>query len=147
MAEKTLRKLQKHILSIKKNAKENVELSDIAIKYKENFLNAICDDLNTAKALAELHAVIADKDITDSEKYELIKYFDLALGFDFANMQDDEDMDIPSEVLDLVAMREEARQNKNWEESDRLRDKIISLGYELKDTANGTEVRLKDGNI
>ncbi len=147
MAKKTLRKLQKHILSIKKNAKDIVALSDIAIKHKENFLNAICDDLNTAKALAELHAVIADKDITDSEKYELIKYFDLALGFDFVNMQENKDIDIPAEILDLVAMRDEARQNKNWEESDRLRDKIIGLGYELKDTANGAEVRLKDGNI
>ena len=39
-----------------------------------------------------------------------------------------------------MAERQEARKNKNWAESDRLRDEILGLGYEVKDTPTGPQV-------
>ena len=39
-----------------------------------------------------------------------------------------------------LAERAEARANKNWAESDRLRDLIISMGYTLKDTKQGQQI-------
>ena len=40
----------------------------------------------------------------------------------------------------LVKEREEARQNKDFKKSDELRDKINSLGYEIKDTSDGVKI-------
>ena len=48
-----------------------------------------------------------------------------------------------SEVIKLRDEREEARKNKDWEKSDELRNKINNLGYEIKDTQNGPEIRRK----
>ena len=45
-----------------------------------------------------------------------------------------------SKLEQLLAQRAEARANKNWAESDRLRDLIISMGYTLKDTKQGQQV-------
>ena len=47
---------------------------------------------------------------------------------------------IPQEILDLVEQRKIARQDKNWTESDRLRDLIAEKGYSVKDTKEGVEV-------
>ena len=44
------------------------------------------------------------------------------------------------EVEALLAQRAEARANKNWAESDRLRDEITKLGYILKDTKQGQQI-------
>ena len=41
-------------------------------------------------------------------------------------------------VQELVNQRDEARQNKNWAESDRIRDLLIEKGYLVKDTKEGT---------
>ena len=40
-----------------------------------------------------------------------------------------------------MRQRDEARQNKNWAESDRLRDMLMEKGYIVKDTKEGTEVK------
>ena len=47
---------------------------------------------------------------------------------------------IPQEILDLVEQRKVARGDKNWAESDRLRDLITEKGYSVKDTKDGVEV-------
>ena len=51
--------------------------------------------------------------------------------------------EIPEEILNLIEERKTARNNKDWEESDRLRDLINSKGYNIKDTKDGTEVTRK----
>ena len=53
------------------------------------------------------------------------------------NYQKPED-DIPEEVKKLVEERNEARKNKNWSESDRIRDILINKGYNVKDSKEGT---------
>ena len=47
---------------------------------------------------------------------------------------------LPEEVLELVNARNEARTNKNWAESDRIRDILIEMGYTVKDSKEGTIV-------
>ena len=44
------------------------------------------------------------------------------------------------EIKELIEQRKSARENKEWELSDKLRDRIIELGYLVKDTKNGMEV-------
>ena len=70
---------------------------------------------------------------------ELLGKFDtvLALSLDKKNEVRDE---IPEEVVRLAEERLKARQEKNWAESDRLRDEILALGYSIKDSKDGYEL-------
>ena len=65
-----------------------------------------------------------------------------ALVFDKVQPQQKQ-TEVPDDVRKLVELRSEARKQKNWAESDRLRDEIAKLGYSVKDTANGPEVEKK----
>ena len=52
----------------------------------------------------------------------------------------DEEFKLPEEIQSLVDLREDHRNNKEWEKSDIIRDKLFSLGWKLKDTPFGTKV-------
>ena len=56
------------------------------------------------------------------------------------NYKEEENV-LPEEIENLVKQRIIARQEKNWAESDRLRDELINLGYSVKDTKDGIEVK------
>jgi cysteinyl-tRNA synthetase len=60
----------------------------------------------------------------------------LGLGLDQVNKP----VDLPVEVRNLVEARRQARASKDWAASDRLRDEIQALGYEIKDTIRGVQV-------
>lgn len=50
--------------------------------------------------------------------------------------------EVPEAVATLVALRKKARDEKNWKESDRIRDEISALGWKIIDTADGQQVKL-----
>lgn len=66
--------------------------------------------------------------------------FDTVLGLDISQSIETEKVELPEEVSVLVEKRKQARNEKNWEESDKLRDEINKLGYLVKDTKDGVEV-------
>jgi cysteinyl-tRNA synthetase len=59
------------------------------------------------------------------------------LGLDFESVVEDE---IPSEILKLAEERQLAKTNKDYAKSDELRNKITSLGYEIKDSEDGYKI-------
>lgn len=105
-------------------------------KFKINFVKAINDDLNMPKTLAVVQEVLKSK-INDEEKYATMLDFDRVLGLNLNNV---DDVEISKDVQDLINRREKAREEKNWDESDRLRDEIEKLGYILKDKKDGVEI-------
>jgi cysteinyl-tRNA synthetase len=54
---------------------------------------------------------------------------------------DAENLSVPAEVQSLLDERAQARASKNFSESDRLRDAISALGYDVKDTSDGQMLR------
>lgn len=48
--------------------------------------------------------------------------------------------EIPFEIRELVALRSEARKNADWSEADEIREKLVSLGWWVEDTAEGSNV-------
>ena len=105
---------------------------------EKRFNEAINDDLNMPVAMSVVWEVIKATD--KSKAYsELLEKFDTVLGFDLINYEPKK-QDIPEEDLELVNQRNIARANKDWAESDRLRDVLIQKGYTVKDTPNGTEI-------
>ena len=117
------------------------EVPDEVINDLENrFHKAINDDMNMPLALSVVWEAVRCKN--KSKKIaELLKKFDTVLGIDIDKAKKTEEL--PQDVLDLLEKRNEARKNKNWEESDRLRDEILEKGYIIKDTKNGAELQKK----
>lgn len=107
------------------------------IKDCENrFLEAINDDLNMPVAMSVVWEVVKYPEKSTRLKDLLLK-FDEVLGFDLVNYKKEEEK-LPQEIQDLVKQRDIARNDKDWAESDRIRDLLIEKGYKVKDTKEGT---------
>jgi cysteinyl-tRNA synthetase len=95
------------------------------------FKEAIEDDLNTPKALAVMWGVV-DGDGPSAAKASSLLWMDhvLGLGLDqyVANP-----LLIPVDIKELADRRWKARQERNWPESDRLRDELKTKGWEMED--------------
>ena len=116
----------------------NAEVSDEIINDMENrFHQAINDDLNMPLAMSVVWEAVkyADK---SPKIAKLLEKFDTVLGIKITEKK--EQKAISEEILELVEQRKKARQEKNWAESDRLRDLISEKGYSVKDTKDGMEV-------
>lgn len=110
------------------------------------FTDALDNDINTSLAITAVYDVLKSK-ANAATKLALISEFDRVLGLDLianseerANSANDAELDIPAEVLELVDQRKAARKNKDFALADELRDKIAALGYEVKETRQGTEI-------
>jgi cysteinyl-tRNA synthetase len=86
---------------------------------------ALCDDLNTPKAISELHV------LHNSGEHTAVGSTLRALGFE--KRPESKRVVDKSKVESLVASRLEARKSKNWKESDRIRDELAAMGVVLKD--------------
>ena len=133
-ASKSLERL-KNGYQTHKNGNDEVEDKELD-ELEKRFHEAINDDLNMPLAMGVVwEAVRYDKKSPKIAK--LLLKFDTVLGL---KIDEEQKVEIPEEILDLVEKRKQARQEKNWEESDRLRDLISEKGYVIKDTKDGMEV-------
>jgi len=105
---------------------------------EKQFLEAINDDLNTAKALAIVWELLKSNNSESAKATTLLK-FDKVLGLDIKKYLG-KPASFDKNILELSKKREEARKNKNYKESDRLRDEIESAGYEVEDTPKGQKI-------
>lgn len=107
-------------------------------EYKERFLSAINDDLNIPVAMSIVWEVV--KNPNKSKQYaELLKSFDEVLGLEI-DKQEEEKLNLPQEILDLLEKRKQARIQKDWSQSDELRDEILRKGYIVKDGKDGMTI-------
>jgi cysteinyl-tRNA synthetase len=104
-------------------------------KFEEEFDEAVGDDLNTAKGLAVLQKVI-DADCKDSAKMATILKMDEILGLRLESLAENA-LNISDEAKIILEERAKARKDKNWDASDKLRDKLIILGVEVQDGPEG----------
>lgn len=104
---------------------------------KTQFLEAVNDDLNMPKALAVVQETLKS-DLSPADKLATVLDFDRVLGFSLDKV--DDDLSLPPEIEALLEARKQARANKEWSESDRLRDEIQSKGYIVQDSKDGMKV-------
>ena len=134
--ERLVSSLRQHKLGTAQIPAETLE------KYRKEFLDAINDDLNIPYALGVLFNMI--KEPKSKDIYNLAVDFDRVFGLDLeknANAVCEETKsDIPTEIADLVEQRKQAKKDKNFALADEIRNKILSLGYSIKDTREGVIV-------
>ena len=109
-----------------------------------DFNESLMDDLDTPKALAAFfnwvrltNQNIDQKNISKVEA-EMGNAFIEHFNSIFAILDDSKEL--PSEVQSLLDSREKYRKNKEWQKSDQIRDKLLSLGWKIKDTPFGAKV-------
>ncbi len=100
----------------------------------EEFLNALTDDLNTHGAFTRLHQLNKQKEFSTLKASLLMMGFNL----NFA-VEGKTEIAIDREaIVDVINDRLLARFNKDWKESDRLRDVLAGMGVGIKDNPDGT---------
>lgn len=125
----------KKLLLKHKNGENKVEKTQIE-HYKEKFSEYIADDINTPLALSVMWDALKNNK-PSKDIYSLIIDFDRFLGLRLADIKEDnETLEIPTEVTTLAERRKQARLNKDYKQSDELRDKISDLGYSILDKQN-----------
>ncbi|MCC8153762.1 MAG: cysteine--tRNA ligase [Tannerellaceae bacterium] len=136
---------------LKPSPSSSVDVRGIREKCQE----AMNDDLNTPVAISHLfdatRIINSVKDgketLSEEDLKELKDVFQLFL-FDIMGMKDeavsgDNSYESFSKAVDLLlTIRQEAKANKDWATSDKIRNELSALGFEIKDTKEGAEWRL-----
>lgn len=122
---------------------------DWASACRRSFAEAIGDDLNLPEAFAALFALVREGNTAVrqgalspeacSAVLQVFDEIDSVLGLiRFGRASGEE---VPPEVAALVEARAAARANKNWTESDRLRNELAARGWEVRDSKDGQKVK------
>ena len=117
--------------------KDSIEI-EIIENYENEFHKAINDDLNMPLAMSVVWDVIKYP-VKSKMLADLLRKFDDVLALRIEKVEE-KDIDIPQEIIEMAEQRKTARQNKDWNESDRLRDIIKEKGYIIKDNKDGYEI-------
>ncbi len=132
------------------------ELSDtegvVQEDYAKRFHTCINDDLDTPKAIALLWELVKDESVSAADKRATLLTFDTVLGLGL-NESDDtlyrllhgagqklSVSDTPPEIQELVQERERAREQKDFERADALREELRQEGYLIEDTEKGPKL-------
>lgn len=133
-----------------KNASDAEHDGDKAIvdgfdKYREQFISAMDDDLNTADAIASIFELVRDINTNVVSKTPskalvegAIAMFDELTGV-LGLVYNRKTETLDSDVEALIEARTNARKEKNWAEADRIRDQLKEMGIVLEDTAQGVK--------
>lgn len=119
-----------HARRTRLHIRELIELgstNSISAVTEETVWEALCHDLDTPRALALLH---------EAKSPVLWRHYDAILGLGLGVSR----VVIPEKILSLQELRDQARQNKDWHEADRLRQEIEAAGYSVRDISEGSEI-------
>ena len=147
-AKNSYEKLAKKISMLKQN--DGTIDNAVFESCKEQFADALANDLNTAQALTSLFDVLK-LDTNDATKIALIKSFDSVLQLDFAKMigagpgqkEPELDDETKQKVESLIEERKQAKAKKDFALADKIRAELSQMGIELIDSKQGTTYKVK----
>ena len=133
-----------------KSGEISKEATEIFEKRRNQFIEAMDDDLNTADGVTAIFELVRDLNTMSSDsstsKEQLTAgaaLFDEltdVLGILYNRNKEEE---IPTEILELAEQRKAARKEKNFALADELRNKIADMGYIIEETRQGTKIKKK----
>ena len=143
-----LRELNRRLSNVNSEGEsDSSKIEEINNLVIEQFRLSLEDDLNISEALGALYKwvnkvfVLLDSNninkIESKACVEVLSRIDLVLGVV------DSKSDLSPEMKKLISDRELARKNKDWQESDRIRDLLKSKGVLIEDTPEGTTWKFK----
>lgn len=132
------------------NEEKNSDLKKSLCVYKDEFIKAMDDDLNTADALSSIFSLAkhintninANTNVSkDVIEFALDLFLELTsvLGL----LYDKNDDSINNEIQSLIDKRTQARKNKDFKTADQIRDKLKQMNVTLEDTPQGVKWRIE----
>lgn len=125
---------------------EEKELATGLDKYRERFIEAMDDDLNTADAISVIFelAKFMNTNISDQSSKEFVQlnldiFNELTGVLNIANKAVEEDDSLSQKVEDLIAKRAQAKKEKNFALADQIRDELTAMGIAIEDTRQGVK--------
>jgi cysteinyl-tRNA synthetase len=120
---------------------EHVEGEEDEVGLHSSMLDALCDDLNTPKAITELHG-LRNAALHSAGRLDLIAFRNslemLGLSPAGDTERDKETIVDTDKINQLIEARGAARARKDFKESDRIRDELVAIGVVIKDSKEGT---------
>lgn len=115
-------------------------------KYRDRFIEAMDDDLNTADAISVIFelAKFMNTNISDQSSKEFVQlnldiFNELTGVLNIANKSVEEDDSLSQRVEDLIAKRAQAKKEKNFALADQIRDELAAMGIAIEDTRQGVK--------
>lgn len=112
-------------------------------RYSQAFIDAMDDDLNTADAISAIFDLVRDAntEISDDSPKAMIQaaldlFEELTDVLGIARVKEADAAD-DAKIEELIAKRTEARKNKDFATADAIRDELLAMGVEIKDTRDG----------
>lgn len=145
-AENAYMKLKNRVKNLKENSEaiQLDELTETALKFKEEFKKCLEDDLNTANAITVLFNMIKDEELNNSEKIKLIEDFEQVLSLGL--LQEDEVEEVHHEMIayieEMIEKRKQAKKNKDYQMADDIRAELLEKGIALEDTRQGVNWKI-----
>ena len=135
---------------IAKSGEVSAEANEIFEKRRQQFIEAMDDDLNTADGITavfelvrDLNTMSADSSTSKEQLMAGAALFDELTGVLGIVYNRNRGEEIPAEILELGEQRKAARKEKNFALADELRDRISSMGYVIEETRQGTKISKK----
>ncbi|HQI41025.1 MAG: cysteine--tRNA ligase [Ignavibacteriales bacterium UTCHB2] len=157
-AEKGLEKINNLVDKVNSEIKKNnsgIKPEFEFNSYYKKFEEAMDDDFNTSQAVAvifdfvkDVNRVVAPLDNVDVSFYNDVKTFltktaENVLGIVDFNKTTTGDDKLTNDLIELlIRLRTEAKQNKNYQLSDSIRDRLKELGVILQDSKEGTTYKI-----
>jgi cysteinyl-tRNA synthetase len=115
-----------------------------AKEWDERFRDAVLDDLDTPRAITVVWGLAGDDSVSAAGRAALLLDWDRVLGLGLeAAAAAPEAEELPAGAAELLEARRAAREQRDWAQSDKLRDALDALGVEVSDTREGTTWRLR----
>ena len=138
---------KKSNVSVNKMDKDD-EIIDSLSKYKDKFIAAMDDDLNTADALSVIFDLVKDINININSstnvskqvvEYALDIFNELTSVLGLLYQKSQKSSSVDDKVKELIEKREKARKEKNWATADAIRDELKNMNVVLEDTPQGVK--------
>ncbi len=128
------------------NAEEEGAFAAALEGYKQSFIEAMDDDLNTADAIGVLFELVRAVNTFVTEKHSKAAIDNAARAFDeltdvLGISTDAKSEEFPEEAVRLLNERTEARAVKNWALADELRNRLAQLGFAVEDSKQGAKLK------
>ena len=149
-AQGAFNKLLSKIAALKDDTNEAID--EVTVKeLTEKFKAALDNDINTSLGITVLYDVLKAK-TNDKTKLALLADFDKVLSLNLLDeakkLKENKKEEVSSVAVDdefskyveeQLALRAEAKKNKNWAEADRIRDELTAKGVKILDTPEGAK--------
>ncbi len=127
----------------KESSEEDQALIGRLSQYRNQFIEAMDDDLNTADGLSAIYELVRDINSSlngESSKAAVKSAYDMLMELSAVlGLLDKKEESIDTEIEALIEERQKARKEKNWALSDKIRDDLKAQGIVLEDTPQGVK--------